>query len=57
LANEGDSADIISAMVTAMLCTPSLCRYLFLNIIAWQWPLFQESVRNAPTLASCSIVC
>jgi len=56
LANEGDAADIISAMVTAMLCSPPLCRYLSLNIIAWQWPLFQESIRNAPTPASCSIV-
>jgi len=57
LANEGDTADIISAMVTAMLCSPPLCRYLSLNIIAWQWPLFQVSIRIAPTPASCSIVC
>jgi len=57
LANVGDTADIISAMATAVLCSPPLCRYLSLNIIAWQWPLFQESIRNAPTLASCSIVC
>jgi len=42
LANEGDTADIISAMVTAVLCSPPLCRYLSINIIAWQWPLFQN---------------
>jgi len=34
LANEGDTADIIGAVVTAMLCSPPLCRYLSLNIIA-----------------------
>jgi len=34
LANEGDTVDIISVMVTAMLCSTPLCRYLSLNIIA-----------------------
>jgi len=34
LANKGDTAYIISAMVTAMLCSPPLCRYLYLNYIA-----------------------
>jgi len=33
LANEGVTAYIISAMVTAMLCSPPLWRYLYLNII------------------------
>jgi len=32
--NEGDTANIISAMVTAMSCSPPLCRYPSLNIIA-----------------------
>jgi len=34
LANDGDTADIISAMVTAMLYPPPLCRYLSRNITA-----------------------
>jgi len=34
LANEGDTADIISAIVAAVLFSPSLFRYLSLNIIA-----------------------
>jgi len=34
LANEVDTADIISAMVTTVVCSPPLCRYLYLNIIA-----------------------
>jgi len=34
LANEGDTADITSAVVPAMLCSPPVCRYLSLSIIA-----------------------
>jgi len=34
VANEGDTAGIISAMVTAMLCSPPFRRYLSFNIIA-----------------------
>jgi len=34
LANEGDTADITIAMVPAILCSPLLCHYLSLKIIA-----------------------
>jgi len=34
LANEGDTADIIITMVTAMVCSSPICGYLSLNIIA-----------------------
>jgi len=34
LANEGDTADITSAVVPTMLCSPPVCRHLSLNSIA-----------------------
>jgi len=33
LPNEGDTSDIISAVVPAILCSPPLCRYLYLSIL------------------------
>jgi len=57
LANEGATADISSALVTAMLCSPLLCHYLYISILLRNSGCyFGNLLEKRLLLASCSMV-